>query len=98
MQRGALAHLLSRAAHKHEIAKVRRGLPMLAPEEPKLITPKLLWKGRSLIYGVQDLIALERCESRDAEVGCGRLPSLISPFSRAPTPAGCATSATARGR
>jgi hypothetical protein len=32
----------------------------LAPEEPKLITPKLLWKGRSLIYGVQDLIALER--------------------------------------
>ena len=43
---------------------------MLAPEEPKLITPKLLWKGRSLIYGVQDLIALERWESRDAEVGC----------------------------
>jgi hypothetical protein len=60
MQRGALAHLLSRAAHKHEIAKVRRGLPMLAPEEPVLITPKLLWKGRSLIYGVQNLIALER--------------------------------------
>jgi hypothetical protein len=30
---------------------------MLAPEEPVLITPKLLWKGRSLIYGVQNLIA-----------------------------------------
>jgi hypothetical protein len=36
MQHGALAHLLSRAAHRHEIAKVRRGLPRLGPEEPEL--------------------------------------------------------------
>ena len=30
---------------------------MLAPEEPVLITPKLLCRGGSLIYGVQNLIA-----------------------------------------
>jgi hypothetical protein len=57
MQRGALAHLLSRAAHRHEIAKVAVVDQCWLPKSQSFITPKLLWKGGSLIYGVQNLIA-----------------------------------------
>src|ERR1700730_14368218 len=45
MQHGALAHLLSRAAHRHEIAKVRRGGPRLAPEEKELYNTKAALEG-----------------------------------------------------
>src|ERR1700732_305379 len=45
MQHGALAHLLSRAAHRHEIAKVRRGGSRLAPEETELYNTKAALEG-----------------------------------------------------
>jgi hypothetical protein len=45
MQHGALAHLLSGAAHRHEIAKVRRGGPRFAPEEPELYNTKAALEG-----------------------------------------------------
>jgi hypothetical protein len=71
---------------------------MLAPEEPVLITPKLLWKGRSLIYGVQNLIALSD-ERAGAPKSVAQIAVAHFSILQSPHPAGCgtATSATARG-